>query len=363
MNKCTLFVAALAAGFYSAAQGPISLSNSNMPGNGDTLRYTNVQITSVSNYQQSGPSMNWDFSQVTSTSEGLRSFKSSLQTPYGFFFLSSNEYGEKVADTLVGGTGSITITNYYNFYKKQNSPSVFISDGVGLTLSGIPVPCYYTDKDELYYFPLTYPKYDSSTFKFTTPSTTLIPFTYSKAGYRVTKVDGWGTVTTPYGTDNCIRVVTTQYSMDTTKISISPLPPIKLGFPNYQRSYQWLTLTSKIPFMEVSGSVVGGNFTPTQARYRGYDPKRNVVAINEASDLSAIQMYPNPVREKLWLAGNGNDLTAAEILDLNGRFICKLSPDTSNGIVVFNTGQLAPGLYVLKLQNGEHSSYTKFIKE
>mgnify|MGYP000849657142 FL=1 len=363
MNKSTFFVALLAAGMHASAQSPISLSSSNMPVSGDTLRYTNVQISSLGNYQQTGTSMTWDFSNVTSTSEGVRSFKASLQTPYGFFFLSSGEYGEKIADTLVGGTSSITITNFYSFYKKQHSPSAFIADGVGLTLSSIPVPCYYTDKDELYYFPLTYPKYDSSTFKFTTPSTTLIPFTYSKAGYRVTKVDGWGTVKTPYGTDNCIRLVTTQYSMDTTKISISPLPAIKLGFPNYQRSYQWLTTTSKIPFFEVSGSVIGGNFTPTQARYRGFDPKRNATSVPEAADLSAMQMYPNPVHEKLWIAGSENITARIDILDMDGKLVCTVNPEIMGHAASVNTASLAPGLYVLRLQSGNQPAYMKFIKE
>src|SRR5688572_22924811 len=111
-----LVVIALAFSIESSAQSPITLGNSNMPGNNDTLRYTNANPASLGNYTQTGVNHTWDFSGLVSISEGIRSFKSSFLTPYAFYFLSFNEYGEKIADTL--GAGPIAITDYYNFYKK-----------------------------------------------------------------------------------------------------------------------------------------------------------------------------------------------------------------------------------------------------
>src|SRR5205823_3688264 len=98
-------------------------------------------------------------------------------------------------DTLLPPTNipgfNFAITKYWSFYKKQTTPlNAFVADGAGMTVNGIPVPSYYTDKDELYIFPLSYPKYDSSTFKFSTPTTSLLPLVYTKAGKRITKVDG-----------------------------------------------------------------------------------------------------------------------------------------------------------------------------
>ena len=136
------------------AQSPISISNSNMPGANDTLRYTNVSLNSVGNYTQTGTNFTWNFGNVTSGSEGLREFKNASSTPYFLFFLSSGEYGEKIADTLISGTGTLSITKVYNFYKKQTSPvNAFVADGMGMTISGLPVPSYYSNKDELYHFP------------------------------------------------------------------------------------------------------------------------------------------------------------------------------------------------------------------
>lgn len=380
MKKIYLFVIFVLPGMAAFSQSPISLSNSNMPGSGDTLRYTNVQTTSASigNYLQTGINYSWNFTTAVSTGEGRRDFKTALSTPYALYFLNLNEYGEKIADTLAGGTGSITITNYYNFYKKQTSPASFIADGVGLTISGVPLPTYYSDKDELYLFPMTYPKYDSTTFKFSTPTTTLLPIKYSKQGYRITVVDGWGSVTTPYGTDNCLRLVTTQYSQDTTVITLPtstlfpfPLPPIKLGFQNYQRSYQWITATSKIPYFEVSGNLVAGNFTPSAARYRGYNktvapppppppPPTGTVTTSlndETTDLGS-DIFPNPVTDELQL--RGSQPADVYIFDLSGKLILRLNAYRGSNI---NVSTLEKGIYILNLKSDTTDSYHRFVKD
>ncbi|MEI6021462.1 MAG: T9SS type A sorting domain-containing protein [Bacteroidota bacterium] len=356
----------------SWAQTAITLNNSNMPGANDTMRYTNVQPASIGNYTQTGANFNWDFSNVVSTTSARRDFKSALNTPYAFYFLSLGEYGEKIADTLVGGTGTITITNYYNFYKKQTTPAnAFVADGVGMSISGLPVASYYSDKDELYMFPMTYPKYDSTSFKFSTLTTTLLPIKYTKAGYRVTKVDGWGSIKTPYGTDNCLRLVTTQYSIDTISVNlpIPGLPPIKFGTPNNQRSYQWISSSSKIPYMEVSGSLLNNNFTVTQIRYRGYNtkspppPPPNLVGIDAINDISALESYPNPVRDKMWLNGQVPMPSKIEFFDLNGRLVSTQNIEQMGQVSYVETAALNVGIYVAKINLPSQNIIFKFIKE
>jgi hypothetical protein len=342
------------------AQSPITLNNSNMPGNGDTLRYTNASPNSVGNYTQTGANFNWNFSTLVSTTEGVRRFKTAWQTPYALYFLSLNEYGEKIADTL-GGVGSLNITNYYNYYKQQSSPAAFTADGVGMTISGVPVPSYYSNKDELYLFPMTYPKYDSTTFKFSTPSLSLIPVVYSKSGYRVTKVDGWGNVTTPYGTANCLRLVTTQYAIDTIKTTIGSIT-VPVGYPNYQRSYQWISSTSKIPFLEVNGTLIGNVFTITQVRYRGYNQLSPTGIENLMTDINQIQLYPNPVSNKLCLK-NIQINTLAEVYDLTGKLVKKVNLELEDGNTMADVSNLSPGVYLLKLTQLQGISYHKFVKE
>jgi len=341
------------------AQSPITLGNSNMPGSGDTLRFTNFQVNTAGNYTQTGINFIWDFTMVTSTSEGLRHFKSALQTPYALLFFGFNEYGEKIADTV--GAGPLTLTDYYNFYKKQSSPvNAFVADGVGMTYSNAPIPSYYSDKDELYIFPMTYPKYDSTTFKFTTTTAGIIPVSYSKVGYRVTVVDGWGTVKTPYGIENCLRLITTQYATDSIKNTIVPIP---LGFPNYQRSYQWMTLNSKIPYVEITGNLVAGNFTPTQAKYRGYAKEVIPVGFNEQSLMQPGSFYPNPVKEHLHLVAGTKAETSYEIYAANGKPVGTIKTGFAGGQAVLDVSGLEAGVYLVKIKEDQNNRYFKFIKE
>lgn len=357
--KKYLFILLSLIGFFTNVKSQISLSNTNFPGSGDTLRYSNAQISSVGNYTQTGANYTWNYSSLIAISQGVRAYKSAFSTPYAFFFIGFNEYGEKTNDTI--NLGLVTLTDVYNFYKKSTSgPNGYLLDGLGMKISGIPVPSYYSDKDELYLFPMTYPKYDSTTFKFSTPTTTLLPLTYSKAGYRVTKVDGWGTVTTPYGTAPCLRIVTTQYSKDSIKSSIIPFP---VGFNNYQRSYQWLTTSSKIPYLEVNGSLVGTNFTPTQVRFRdNYKFLAGENTIESAEDL--VMVYPNPVSDKLFLNFKDEVKYSVEIFDINGKLMASYSVDEMRNNKQFIPVETLPeGLYTVKLLENDKPNIIKFVKQ
>ncbi len=351
-----IYIQALALFFttVSMAQSPITLTAANFPGSGDTIRYTNAQLNSVGNYTQTGANFTWNFSSLVYNNQGRRDYKLAIQTPYAFFF-SPTDYGEKIADNI--SAGPLTINDYYNFYKKQTTPiNAFVADGIGMTFSSVPVPSYFSDKDELYTFPLTYGDYDSTTFKFSTPTTTALPFTYKKQGYRVTKVDGWGTITTPYGSQACIRLLTTQYSQDTIKYNA-----FSFGFPNYQRSYQWLTATEKIPYLEVSGALNGANFTPNQVRYR--DTYQNPAGVRENTDLSAIEFYPNPGTDKLWLNFTRKGEFFVEVLDISGKVLKAENINSDNMAQSIDVAELSPAIYIIKVKEKQQLYLYKFIKE
>lgn len=329
----------------------ISMTSSNMPVSGDTCRYSTANVSAIGNYTATGTNFSWSFS-MTPTGQEIRKFQPSAQTPYFFYFLFP-KYGEKILDSVpipsIPGN-PISIRNVYSFYKKVTTPSSFNSEGLGLTMSGIPIGATYSDEDELYKFPLTYGNRDSTTFKLSTPSNTMIPFTYKKQGYRITEADGWGSITTPYGTASCLRVVTTQYSMDTITISALPAGFNKFGFPNYMRSYQWLTTGEKIPYLEVMGNVVAGNFTPTQVRYR--DKARVITAMREEAFSPVISVFPNPAVDELTVTTIRQEALTIEITDLQGKVLKKLLSEEDLGPVnqyTINVSGLAKGLYILNV--------------
>lgn len=328
----------------------ISITSVNMPVSGDTCRFSNATLSSVGDYTTTGANYFWDFITLDSTGQGIRKFEAASTTPY--FYFGPAGYGEKIADSV--GIPPFLFKNIYNFYKL--TATKFYIDGLGITYSGFAIPNFNSDKDELYTLPLNYLDRDSTTFKFSTISTGTIP-AYSKQGYRITEADGWGSITTPYGTEQCLRVVTTQYSQDSIKGTLAVgtfTYPLNLGFPNYQRSYQWLTLTEKIPYLEVSGNLSGTNFTPNQAKYR--DVIRSFVGIKEGSATLALSVFPNPANTQLTIIipQNKHDVVA-EITDLQGKLMLTKSLTKNSQIVnlhQIDLSGIAKGVYLLKLSTG-----------
>jgi hypothetical protein len=338
----------------------ITITTANMPISGDTCRYSRASLSSVGDYTTSGANHLWDFSTLDSTGQGMRNFQPSSATPY-FFYLFPTKYGEQTLDSVpipaipVGGL-TLSIKDIYSFYKKNGTTS-FNAEGLGLTLSGIPIgtTAQGNNDDELYVFPLDYLDRDSTTFNFSTPTFSAIPFTYKKHGHRITEVDGWGTIITPYGTDSCLRIVTTQYSIDTIYIPSLPAGFNKFGFPNYVRSYQWLSLNEKIPYLDVSGNLIAGNFTATQARYR--DRLRSFVGIKENVQQFALSVFPNPTSNQLTIiTPKINGSIKAELVDIQGKIVFSTDLNNNSNMVnqhLLNVSALAKGLYILNLSNLE----------
>lgn len=238
----------------------ISINNSHMPQSGDTLRYS-IAILDTSvlfNYNAVGANQNWNFDSLVAQRQGVYEYKSSSQTPYGFFV--PNRIGEKIADTLA--LGPVEIINLYDFY--QNNSSGFTTTHRGFTLGALPFPISqsFQDPDEVYQFPLNYLDRDSSNYRFTFSNTLAGAYLENK-GYRINEVEAWGNISTPYGTFSCIKVVTDIVSNDTVSFGA-----INFGLETHMREYKWLSTSTKIPVATLSGPVIASVFIPTTIEYR-----------------------------------------------------------------------------------------------
>ncbi len=258
MRKMQIFLALLFA--VSATNAQITISSKNMPKAGDTARVSLALSTNLpTGWRSAGANKTWDFSKLNPTGTQLREFKASFRTPYAFYFF--NQVGEKIADTL--GGGPLTFTNVHNFYSTTNS--VYKAEGLGYSVTGIPLAANYTDDDEIYQFPLEYNDSDVSTFrfKFEVPGQQLI--TYIQQGTRTNVVDAYGSIKTPFKTySDVIRVKTIMNQVDTI---VSPLG--KTGIPRPQVIYKWLAQGEVVPVLEIRGTqALGGTFTPTEVFFR-----------------------------------------------------------------------------------------------
>jgi len=255
----------------------ITIDSAHMPQNGDNLRYSIAPLDSaiLLNYQKSDTNLTWNFDSLVPIRQGITAYVDPAETPYSTSI--SNRIGEKRADTF--SLGGIDLMDVYDFY--SNSSTEFAADHRAASVPtglSFPFPATfsiaqsYADKDEIYQFPLNYGDRDSSTYEFTFNN--LIPAAhYSSSGYRINEVDAWGTLTTPYGTFNCIRVVTDIVGYDTISYDT-----INFGISSHLREYKWLTTEFEIPALTINGTVINDSiFIPTTVQYR--DSVRDVPAL------------------------------------------------------------------------------------
>ena len=240
--------------------GQISITSTDMPVSGDTIRYSTANAFNVgAKWMKKGGGQTWDFSKITPVSSGLFEYQSALKTKYAFYFFGQT--GLLTADTL--GGGPLTFTNVYTFY--SNSKSVYKAEGIGYTTSGIPLAANYKDEDEIYSFPLEYNDSDVTSFDFEFSIPGQNAFSFKQSGKRTNVVDAWGTITTPFGTyKDVIRVRTFVDEVDTI-VSVFGKTPIA----RKQLSYKWMSNKEHIPVLEIQGQIDNqGKFTPATIRYR-----------------------------------------------------------------------------------------------
>lgn len=267
MKKALLLLFAVSLTCVTHSQ--ITITSPDLPSSGDTLRYSEADIPDSLDYLTTGASHTWDFSQLQPISQGIEQYRSafSINPVYNLFF-GLTAFGRKNADTI--SLGVATITDVYDFYNKNQN--VYKITGRGYEFNNIPTPVNYSDDDEVYTLPLEYNDYDSTTFYVdqTLPNLgSLIQY-----GSRVNHADGWGTITTPYGTFPCLRVKTTVYQTDSVYIS-----QFGFGFAIQRQyyEYKWMADYMKIPALEVTVNLLNGNTFISRIRYR--DQYRNLADI------------------------------------------------------------------------------------
>lgn len=255
----------------------ISIDSSDMPKNGDSFRYSVGLIDSAIflNYQKSDTNLIWNFGDLVPIRQGVTEFVAPAETPYSSSI--SNGIGEKFADTLA--LGFLQIYDVYNFH--ANSKDEFITDFRGASVpTGLSFPLpevfkiaeSFDDPDEVYQFPLEYSDRDSSTYEFTFRNV-FPPAYFSSSGYRINHVDAWGELTTPFGTFECIRVVTDVVGFDSISFDTN-----NIGLASHIREYKWLTKDFQYPALTINGTVIEDSiFVPINVEYR--DSLRDVPSL------------------------------------------------------------------------------------
>lgn len=329
-----LFTTILLAFASATAMAQITILNADMPKANDTIRISNA--TGTVNVNQTGANYQWNFSNISIASQDVVKYKTGIQTPYAIYFATAS-YGIPEANSNLG---TFVLQDVYGFYRNSSAAHVFV--GRGASVQGLPLGINFNPRDTIYRFPLTYGKSDSGLFAGSFSLAGLGDVAIG--GKRVNIVDGWGSITTPYGTFDCIRVKSTINETDTIKLGGFPIP-----VPNNRIEYKWLAKGQGYPVFQV---VVTQGITGTQTitfkdRYRPelfvsnarFSASKTTTQIGDTINLTdqslgsptAWQWNITPASFRFVAGTNASSENPRVIFDANASYSIKLTVNYSGG--------------------------------
>jgi hypothetical protein len=344
--KFFLFIVFSSATFLGFSQITIDMDDLPQPGQ---EYYRSTGTSQSLDPTMTGGNYTWDYSDLETNGRDTLIYNTISQTPIFYQFQFNNPLSPQYLATEARYTedldlgGFIQTTNNYLFSKTTSNS--WNEVGIGTTVSGIPLPTKYSNIKTKLNLPITYGDMNTDNYAYLIN----IPAigTIGQDGDLSYEVDGWGSLTTPGGTWNTLRVKTTTIKSDTIYIN---LLSFGIRIPSTEVTYEWYASNEGFPVLTVTeqlGVVSSINYLD--------DP---VSGVTEYTSLKT-RIYPNPVSETIYLQ-NVLPGSRVSICTITGMEVLNQSSGNLNTI---NVKSLKQGMYFMKIQKGNQVETHRFIKD
>ncbi len=333
----------------------ITITGSDLPSVNDTFRLSRTIDSWGINPALTGTGYTWDFSFLTSTSQSVDTCFSVSSTPFAYQFYFNNIilYPSYKADFAMKGAaftvaGFLTVSDVYDYYKK--SSSMYQNVGFGATINSIPMSIRKQPIENIYPLPLNF----GATYSNFSAYDLSIPgfMTYRQTKNKSAEVDGWGTLTTPYGTFNTLRI---KFIIDATdSINIDSLGLNFVTPRPTETQYHWLANGQDVPVLQI-------NETSGIISQIIYKDKISVIGLNELNSKINFNIYPNPAFNELTVESS-EEIKNLLLTDLSGKTLFSFSP--YNKKFGLNVEEYSQGSYFIKIEtkNGISTRIVSLIK-
>lgn len=343
----------------------ITISSSDMPDAGDSILVSTTASIGGIDPILSDTNYLWNFSTLSRNAQHYEVFDSpfTFTSPFNLLFsILNTSYGKNNYTFTNIPIPGVSITAAYDFIKESSSSLKQV--GAGYTINGGPIPFLYTSADYIYRFPMNYSNIDSCDYKYGLPIPTF--GYYGQTGHRLNKVDGWGTLITPYGSFQTLRVRSEITATDTvfvTSLGVGSYIPRPLKY-----EFKWLAAGEKIPVLQIDANLIGSNLVISNVQYIDSVHSVSQMGIAENStDKSNLIVYPNPCSNNFLLHYElqRTDVLKISVTDVFGKTIELISDETQTAgahqysLKIDDLG-LNSGVYILKVQ-GNHFQKTQKI--
>lgn len=341
----------------------ITISNSDFSDGGD-VSYVSTASDLTIDFSATGANQNWDYSSLVSTGQVLKEYA----TLDGASFLVGFTFGDfaglnyqasnyTASDALpldqLNQILPVEISDIRQFSKNTNDS--ITSVGLSITVSGTEIPFKSDTIETRYKFPLNFGDvYDSRGYS-NVDMNPVYNGIWRQYRQRHSEVDGWGTITTPFGSFEALRVHHTINESDSLYVDLFGFASwVELPIP-VAHQYEWIAAGELEPVLRISTSVIAGNETVTTVEYKDNNLSANLNELTES-----IRIYPNPVNEVLYIEGvkakvEYSVYTVAGEKVMDGVFMPGKNSIDIHGVKI--------GSYLLKVSDEDKLATKVFVKK
>ncbi|MEX1189184.1 MAG: T9SS type A sorting domain-containing protein [Bacteroidia bacterium] len=350
----------------------ITINQSDMPSAGDTLRYSVAANAIAISAGAGGSGQTWDFSNLQSASQYVDDFIPVAQTPFTYIAVFGLPFSSNYCEMARIDNSAfqipeipvinITIEDVYNFYKSNND--AFEQRGFGASINGFPLPISYSDGDVLVPLPLNASTTQSGSYSFNATIPTI--GYYGRDAERNNEVDGSGTLVTPFGTFETIRLRSELVYTDSVA-----LDALGFGFQLPELTeikYKWMAVGYGWPLLEITANSIFGAETVSRVVYRDNPIEIDDTGIEAINSISQALVFPNPANEFVQVRFESDSQFQAnmEVMDMMGKILysktTQVFPGTNLQVIPAQSINLSSGCYFIRVHTqGEKGLVLPFL--
>ena len=358
MNTKKFLLAIITFFILNSGFSQITITTDDMPQVNDTIRTSTSVLLNGYDYTQTGENFTWDISDMIAVSQKVDTFIHSVNTPllYQIIFTPYIVANLAMPVTEIDFIPGFEVTEIYNYYK--NSSYKFTDVGFACTFNSVPLPVKYSEPDILFDFPVNYGNMYSSNafFELDVPDLGFV----GRSKERNNTVDGWGTLITPYGSFETLRIKSDIIQYDSIYID-----SLGVGFPISRQftEYKWIGKEFGLPLLQITEE----GFTATAIYIDSVCTAPSDIQEGKfpAHDY---KVYPNPASGSFSVSFIIDDICDVElsvysILGTKVKILFKSREQ--NGLKEYtfsvNENVMPKGMYFLKLRAGKDCAVRKLV--
>ncbi|OGX88451.1 hypothetical protein BEN47_08925 [Hymenobacter lapidarius] len=283
-------------GTAQAQTAPV-ITAADMPVPGDTLRLSlasPVLPATAPPLSRNGTNQTWNYAALQPLTQRVEAYKSVAASASGLQLVAFGPFGGANRATVATprtfdfNGATLPVSDVKEFFNL--SANDLRSVGFGVTFNGVALPVLYTaGPDVIYSLPLA--------FGASHTSNSVLVASVPGAGYlsqkrqRRNANDAWGTLTTPFGTFQTLRVVTTIIDHDSVAVGTGPGQGATLPT---RREYKWLANGIHVPVLTITTIEVNGAQQVSAVEYRDVYRRPTALATRNRALDAGLRVYPNP---------------------------------------------------------------------